>query len=39
MEYLKELYYDPMVFTSEGLRHLIAPERLSPAPQASLRPS
>src|SRR6267378_7546977 len=30
MEYLKELYYDPMVFTSEGLRHLIAPERLSP---------
>ena len=23
-EYLKELYYDSMVFTSEGLRHLIA---------------
>jgi aminocarboxymuconate-semialdehyde decarboxylase len=23
-EYLKELYYDSMVFTSEGLRHLVA---------------
>ena len=23
-EYLKDLYYDSMVFTSEGLRHLIA---------------
>jgi aminocarboxymuconate-semialdehyde decarboxylase len=23
-EYLKELYYDSMVFTPEGLRHLIA---------------
>jgi predicted TIM-barrel fold metal-dependent hydrolase len=23
-EYLKQLYYDSMVFTNEGLRHLIA---------------
>ena len=23
-EYLRQLYYDSMVFTSEGLRHLIA---------------
>ena len=23
-EYLKQLYYDSLVFTSEGLRHLIA---------------
>jgi len=29
-EYLKQLYYDSMVFTPEGLRHLIARGRREP---------